>query len=224
MKRVYLVTATRAKTEEEFSKKPIHKSLKKLYELYTRYDFEFEVIKDNKEGLSTVYNRYLTEEHKGDIVLFVHDDVIINDMFFVEHLRKSPFAVTGLAGATSWNRDTPKQAWHLAADHGTMVGEVAHIKDGKIWTTVFGPTQSTTVMLDGVFLAVNVEAVLKTSARFNTEFNFHHYDMAFCKECTKHNVTLGVMPISVIHFGLGDSMLTQEWEASNKKFIEKYCI
>ena len=41
MKQVLLVTATKAKTEEEFKKRPIYKSLKKFYDLYSRKEFEF---------------------------------------------------------------------------------------------------------------------------------------------------------------------------------------
>lgn len=226
MKRVYLVTATKAKTEEEFQKRPIYKSLKKLYDLYTRDQFDFTVIKDNKEGLSTVYNRFLSEEYKDDIVLFVHDDVIINCMFLVEHLNKSPFAVTGLAGTKRYNKNVEKCAWHLMSVHPSdLVGEVAHINNGDIFTTRFGgPIPSQCKLVDGVFIAVNVEEVLKTSARFQEAFNFHFYDIAFCLECEKANLSVGVMPIPIIHYGLGDSMLTQDWEDTNKKFKEVYCI
>jgi len=222
-KRIYLVTATRAKTEEEFKKRPICKSLDKLYNLYSRNEFDFDVVKDNKEGLSTVYNRYLTEEHKNDIVLFVHDDLIIDTIFLVEHLRKSPYVVTGLAGARSVDLKTDKCAWHLMSKRDQQLGEVKHIKDGIIWSSVFGPTVGQVCVLDGLFLAVNVEEILKTEARFNIMFNWHHYDIAFGQECFKHNVTMGVLPINVIHYGLGDSMLTQDWEDSNKRFKGYYC-
>lgn len=222
-KRVYLVTATRAKTEEEFKKRPIYKSLYKLYEMYERYDFEFDVVRDNKEGLSTIYNRYLTIEHKNDIVLFVHDDLIIDTVFLVDHLRKSPYTVTGLAGARSINLKAEKCAWHMMCQPDQAIGEVKHIKDGNIWTTVFGPSVGQAAVIDGLFIAVNVEKILETKARFNTVFNWHHYDLAFSQECYKHNVSVGVMPINVIHYGLGDSMLTLDWEESNKKFKEVYC-
>jgi Glycosyltransferase like family len=223
-KRVYLVTATKAKTEEEFKRRPIAKSLAKLCEIYDNWSFEFDVVKDNKEGLSSVYNRYLNEDHKNDIILFVHDDVIIDTLFLVEHLRKSPYTVTGLAGTKSLNLKADKTAWHLMGERKDFLGEVRHIKDGSVWCTTFGPTIGQVAALDGLFIAVNVEQILTTGARFNEEFNFHHYDIAFALECQKHNVTMGVMPINVIHYGLGDSMLTQDWEESNKKFKEVYCL
>jgi hypothetical protein len=222
-KRVYLVTATKAKTEEEFQKRPIHRSLKKLYDMYDRWEFEFDVVKDNKEGLTTVYNRYLTEDHKNDIVLFVHDDVIINELFLVEHLRKSPYAVTGLAGASVVSLKEEKCAWHLMAKREAYKGEVKHIKDGNIWTTVFGPTAGAVTVIDGLFIAIDVEQVLQRGIKFNEAFTFHHYDISFCLDCVNNSLSVGVMPVNVIHYGLGDSMLTSEWEESNKRFKGAYC-
>jgi len=223
MKQVLLVTATKAKTEEEFRKRPIYKSLQKYYDFYSREEFDFDVVKDNKEGLSTVYNRYITDDNCDKIVLFVHDDLILDTLFLVEHLNKSPYTVTGLAGSTAINLQEDKCAWHLMSKREHLRGEVKHIRDGKIWTTVFGDTTGVVTVLDGLFFAVNVEQILTTPARFNEKFNFHHYDLAFCMECQKHNVSMGVLPINVIHFGLGDSMLTNNWEDSNKNFKEIYC-
>jgi len=223
MKRVYLVTATKAKTEEDFSKRPIFKSLKKYYELYSRDEFEFEVVKGNSNGLPTVYNRYLTEEHKGDIVLFVHDDVIINDLFLVDHLNKSPWAVTGLAGASVVSLEADKCAWHIMSKPDTRKGEVKHIKQGTVWTTVFGPSDGAVTVIDGLFIAVDIEKILQRGVKFNEEFDFHHYDISFCLDCVNSSLSVGVLPINVIHYGLGDSMLTPEWEESNKKFKNAYC-
>ena len=223
MKQVLLVTATKAKTEEEFKKRPIYKSLKKFYDLYSRKEFEFIVVKDNTEGLSTVYNKYITDDNSDKIVLFVHDDLIIDTLFLVEHLNKSPYTVTGLAGTKSLDLKAEKTAWHLMAERKDFLGEVRHIRDNNVWCTSFGPTVGQVAALDGLFLAVNVEQILTTGARFNEVFNFHHYDLSFAMECKKHNVTMGVLPINVIHYGLGDSMLTQDWEDSNKKFKGVYC-
>lgn len=222
-KRIYLVTATRAKTEEEFKKRPIAKSLDKLCSMYDTTQFDFDVVKDNKEGLSTVYNRYIVEKYKDDIVLFVHDDLIIEDLFLIEKLNESPYDVTALAGAQEFNKSVPMLAWHLAASRESLRGEVAHIKDGKVFTTTFGPTPDRVVTFDGVFIAVNVKRCLQTNTKFIEDFNFHFYDIAFSLECSKNKLKAGVLPIRVIHYGLGDSMLTPEWGQTNIKFKQIYC-
>jgi hypothetical protein len=159
----------------------------------------------------------------GEVEWIVHDDVIIDTLFLVEHLNKSHYTVTGLAGSALISLQEDKCAWHLMSKREHLRGEVKHIKDGKIWSTVFGDTTGAVTVLDGLFFAVNVENILTTPARFNEQFNFHHYDLAFCLECQKNNVSMGVLPINVIHFGLGDSMLTNDWEESNNKFKEIYC-
>lgn len=227
MKQVLLVTATKAKTLEEFKQRPIADSLQTLSDI--RYPdenvFDFEIVKDNSAGLPEIYNRYLTDKNKDKIVLFVHDDAFIEDLYLVEKLNDSPFDITVLAGAQEFNKQTPKLAWHLAARREALRGEVAHTKDGKVFTTVFGPTPDRVVTFDGVFIAVNVERALETNTKFVEvpELSFHFYDIAFSLECYKNKLTAGVLPIRIIHHGLGDSMLTPQWETANNKFRELYC-
>jgi hypothetical protein len=223
MKQVIAVICTLAKTIEEFQNKHIYKTLEKLHGLYGRENFDVRIVKDNKRGLSEVYNEFINkDEFSNKILLFVHDDVELNDLFLVEKLNESPYVVTGLAGSKTCNLGTAKLAWHLATNKEDMVGEVAHKKEEYTWTTVFGPTRSRSLIIDGLFIAVDVEKIKNTSARFNEKFKFHHYDMAFSLECNKHKVTVGVLPIHVIHHGMGDSMLSNEWNESNEIFKKEY--
>lgn len=224
MKNIHIVSCTRAKNQNEFEKRPLGKSLKKIKKLYTTEQITSTIVYDNKRGLSENYNEFLTAKYKDSIVLFVHDDVILDTVFLYEHLNKSPFVVTGLAGARDFKRlqsDT-QPAWHLMTERESYHGEVKHLHNDIIYTTVFGKTFGSVSVIDGVFIAVNVEKILNTKARFNETYNFHHYDIAFCIECLKEKVTIGVMPINIIHYGLGDSMLTQEWVNSSKIFLNEY--
>jgi hypothetical protein len=59
MKNVTAIIATECKTLEEFMSRPIWKSLKSLTTLHSDNSFDFVIIKDNKEGLSKVYNKCL---------------------------------------------------------------------------------------------------------------------------------------------------------------------
>jgi hypothetical protein len=220
MKKITLITCTRSSNIEDFQKRPIHKSIEKLCSLYPNNLFDFKICTNNSKGLSEVYNSYLDkEEYNKDILLFVHDDVEIVDTFLVETLNNSPYAVTGLAGCKKIDLDKPP-AWHLMAEKQDWVGEVKHKKDDIIWTSVFGQTKSRALLIDGLFIAIDVEKIKQT--KFNESYKFHHYDLAFCLECNKQKVTVGVMPISVIHHGMGDSMLTEEWSESSEKFQKEY--
>jgi hypothetical protein len=182
------------------------------------------IIYENKESLSKIYNSFLNESNKNEKIIFVHDDVLIEDLFFEEKLDIAfeKYDIVGLAGAKTCNLKSNMSAWHLMADQGTFVGEVAHSKDKKVWTTCFGPTDSRALILDGLFLAVNVSKLLQTNTKFDERFDFHHYDITFCLNANKNKLKMGVYPIRVIHFGLGDSMMTESWINSDKKFKQYY--
>lgn len=182
------------------------------------------IIYENKEGLPKVYNSFITEENIFKRLIFVHDDVIIEDLFWEEKLTLAfeKYDIVGLAGSKKCDLTSPVCAWHLMCSREDLVGEVAHSHQKKIWTTIFGPTESRALILDGLFLAVNVKKLLETNTRFDENFQFHHYDMTFCINANKNKLKMGVYPIRVVHFGLGDSMNSQEWKESAQKFKELY--
>lgn len=222
MSQLLITVCTRAANFQDFESRPIYQSLKKQVENNSNVDFF--VISNNQEGLSKQYNKVLKDpKHKDKIVLFVHDDVELNDLFLYEKLINSPYSITGLAGATSFNKLADKLAWHLAAPKHTYVGEVAHSDKSRVWTTVFGPVPSRALTLDGLFLSVKINDVTEKELLFDEEFNFHFYDIAFCLRANQKQITCGVLPVYVVHYGLGDSMLTPEWEHANTKFKQQYC-
>jgi hypothetical protein len=181
------------------------------------------VFYENKIGLPKLYNSFLKEQYSDKKIIFLHDDVLIEDLFLEEKLDIAfeKYDVVGLAGTKKCDLKKPP-AWHLMADRQDFVGEVAHSKDKTYWTTVFGPTDSRTLIIDGLFIAVSVKKLLETNTRFDENFDFHHYDITFCLNANKNKVKIGVYPIKVTHFGLGDSMNTQEWLNSAQKFQKLY--
>ena len=183
-----------------------------------------DIVFDNKESLTKVYNRYITEENRGKKIVFLHDDVLVEDLFFFDKLNLAfeKFDIVGLAGAKSCDLNAEMMAWHLMAPREHHVGEVAHSKYGKNWTTVFGNTPSRALVIDGLFIAVDVSKLLDTNTRFDENFSFHHYDISFCLNANKNKLKIGVYPIRVVHFGLGDSMLSPEWHESSIRFKQKY--
>jgi len=75
-----------------------------------------------------------------------------------------------------------------------------------------------------LFLAVKPNVLKEKGLEFDEDFGFHFYDIAFCLRANKKRVTCGVLPIRVVHHGLGDSMYSEDWKLTNIKFKEKYCI
>lgn len=222
MNKLLIVTCTKAKTDKEFEQRPIFQSLKKQYEINSKVSFH--IFKDNKRGLSECYNDILNDPaHEDKIALFVHDDVVLEDLFLYEKLINSPYSITGLAGAKSFDKGSNKLAWHLCAPREDYVGEVSHVHGEKTWTTVFGSTKSRALVIDGLFIACRVKDLKEKELTFDTNFNFHFYDIAFCLRACEKRVTCGVLPIQVLHYGIGDSMLTPQWEEANIKFKQVYC-
>jgi GT2 family glycosyltransferase len=223
MKELLIVACTK---ESNLDKVPLGSTVWKQKHMHNSVFTDVEVIANNTKGLSECYNKILRDDdivNNYSVVLFVHDDVELEDINLKDKLLNSPYDVTGLAGAKMFNKDVPKLAWHLAAPREMQVGEVAHCHEGKVWTTVFGPTKSRALTLDGLFLAVKPKVLREKGLEFDENFNFHFYDLAFCMRANQKRVTCGVLPIRVVHHGLGDSMLTEDWEQSNIKFRKAYC-
>jgi hypothetical protein len=233
MKQVLLVTATRAKTLKEFEQRPIWPSLHILCDKrYDKVEFDFEIVKDNTSGLPEVYNRFLIEKNKDKIVLFVHDDLEIHDLSLVEKLNESKWDITGLAGAGQFEFQD-KNLWHICAPRETLSGSVTHplaqqvgneihVDPNRRLSTLFGPTPQRCLVLDGLFLAVNVDRAIETGWRFDERHYFHHYDIASCLSANEKKLKMGTYPIFVVHHGLGNSFFTPEWEESNKIFKENW--
>jgi hypothetical protein len=180
---------------------------------------------ENAEGLPKIYNQFFVEENKIKRFIFVHDDVLIEDLFWEEKLNLAfeKYDIVGLAGSKKCDLSkTP--AWHLMSDRQDHVGEVGHSHEKTVWTSVFGKSDSRALVMDGLFLAVNMEKVLKTPLKFDESFKFHHYDITFCLNANRNKLKMGVTPIRVVHFGLGDSMNTEDWHQSALAFDRFYSI
>lgn len=215
-----IVCVTTFKDKNEFSEKsPLSISLDKM-----GWDSITEIVYNNTQGLPKLYNSFINEENRYKKIIFIHHDVLIEDILLFEKLEIAfeKYDIVGLAGAKKCNVKSPLSAWHLMCNREDMVGEVAHSKDKKYWTTVFGPTDSRALILDGVFIAVDVNKLLDTNTNFDENFDFHHYDITFCLRANQNKLKMGVYPIKITHFGLGDSMHSENWKQSSEKFKSLY--
>jgi hypothetical protein len=215
-----IVIATPNTAEDFYKKSPAAFFLEK-----SGWEKRSTIVFENKLGLPALYNSFICEENINKKIIFMHDDVLIQDLFFDEkiELAFAKYDIVGLAGAKTCDLQAPMKAWHLMTSRENMVGEVGHSKDKKSWTTTFGPTDSRALIIDGLFIAVDVNKLLQTKTYFDEDFDFHHYDMTFCLRANQNKLKIGVYPIQVLHFGLGDSMMSDQWQKSAIRFKEKYC-
>lgn len=173
----------------------------------------------NKESLTKCYNEFINTTN-ADILVLVHDDVFIDDINFIEKLEKSQFDITGLAGTSSYELKSPA-VWNNS-DRNKWSGAVAHSHDNKTWMTPFGNIPQRCIIVDGLFMALNMEKIRKTNTRFDERFSFHHYDMDFCLTAHNNGLTIGTAPIWVTHHSIGDWRNNEEWKQNETKFLSKW--
>lgn len=189
--------------------------------LYTGPPAAFHGIFANRLGLGIVYNRALKlyESVPNAILVFVHDDVTIEDANILRKLEESEYDVIGLAGATELDM-TPPVLWHK--NHPPQKsGAVAHTDGRDIWMASYGTFRKSCAVLDGLFLAVRLEAVVKAGIRFDEQFDFHFYDLDFTLQCSKAGLKVGTEPIWVVHAGLGE-FNNDGWMANQSRFLAKW--
>jgi hypothetical protein len=201
---------------------------KSLIRLKDKIDILFDA--DNKEGLSKKYNEILNE-YRNDykFIVFVHDDVYVDDLAVNEKLEKAhqDFDIVGLAGGV--NPKIQKLAlWHLMCggfNGNNLRGAVAHPCNdhGQIFMTSFGPTPARVAILDGLFMSINTKRVKQVDWKFNENYTFHHYDIASSLDANVKKLKLGVAPIWVVHKSPGLLKTNDEiFVSSQDKFLKEY--
>tara|TARA_R110002110_G_C13275758_1_gene702077 strand:+ start:251 stop:958 length:708 start_codon:yes stop_codon:yes gene_type:complete len=231
MKSILIVSATKGKAEDTHLYKSLHRGVGG-----TRFGngetWDLKMYEDNITGLPELYNNHINRKtvKKYDIVLFVHDDVYIDDLDCFAKIRTAisahQYDIIGLAGGQEVTIKKPA-LWHLMSKKhfGAVVHPISdQVEDsGCVSVTSFGPTPMRCAVLDGLFLAVNLKPVLDSKWKFNENFKFHHYDISSCLDANKKKLKLGTYPIWVVHSspGLKDYWNT-EYQKSEKKFLELY--
>jgi hypothetical protein len=217
MKELLLVSCTRGAKEDT----ALHRSLGVLGPVDVRF-FEH-----NREGLSARYNAVLDAERDADrIVVFVHDDVTLDDPAMRAKLNAAlarGYAVSGLAGQSTFTIDhtNPIIMW-MQRPYRTLSGKVRHrLADGSIVVSDYGPVPRRCVVMDGLFLAVHPPGL--RGVRFDEQFAFHFYDLDFCLAAAKAGVVLGTTDVGVIHAaGSGDGYGSPLFKEAQAKFCAKW--
>jgi GT2 family glycosyltransferase len=195
--------------------------------LYTCQDIDVVVRKQNKENIGKHYNKVIdmAVRESYDWVILMHDDVSVEDKYLETKLKKAfvNYDVVGLAGAKHIELKQPA-LWHLMSKEEDWSGAVAHPSGNhQVFVTNFGNTPDRCLVLDGLFLAINVSS-LKPEVRFdeNLPAIAHHYDLDFCLTCNKHKLKLVTWPIWVVHKSCGLDKPDQMFFDSERYFLDKW--
>ena len=174
---------------------------------------------DGQMSLTQVYNKGL-KESVNDIVVFMHDDLILETSNMtpkiVKLFEKHPdYGIIGIAGT---DKLTSGRWWD---NRENMFGVVGHIHEGKRHVNhyskgVFNDVLKDVVIVDGLFFIVRKSLLKK---EFNEQFEgFHFYDISFCVENQFEGVKIGLTTkFGITHKSVG--MTNKQWE-KNKLLFE----
>jgi len=226
-KTIALVVCTK---QLDFKKTLVYESLTTLDGLddpYSSIDY-VHYYTNNKEGLSKRYNQFLNENGEDyDIVVFVHDDVFIDDGKLALKLIQAheTYDIVGVAGGVNPQIKEPA-LWHIMCGGfgSNLRGFAGHyLPQGGVAITSFGSTPGRVAIADGLFLSVNTKRVQETGWKFNENYTFHHYDIASCLDANKLKLKIGVCPILLYHKSPGLKSLSDTLFLENQaKFLKEY--
>ena len=220
---IEIISATRSSQDEFWEKSALAQSLQRLADdrMLTRLSYS------NQRGLPEIYNAGIEATSNNQILVFIHDDVWIEDYFFADRLIAG-LAVFDVIGVAGNKRRLPGQpAWPFSDasfnwdDRANLSGAIGHGKEPFSPISNYGLVPAPCELLDGVFLAAKKRVLLDSGVRFDTRFDFHFYDLDFCRTARKHGLRLGTWPISLGHQGSG-LFGTPAWTKQRELYFGKW--
>jgi GT2 family glycosyltransferase len=182
-------------------------------------------------GLSEIFNQALDAADPGTDLVFVHDDVYLNDWFLTQHVAEAlrHFDIVGLAGSA--NPDLSQPSWGLRFDADLnplgwqpelrKSGAVNHFDYTCPDVMVYGPTPMPCMLLDGLFLAVRTSVIKEHGVRFDERFRFHCYDLDFCRSALSRQLRIGTWPIAVTHDS-GGAFGSTAFKEGARAYLDKW--
>jgi hypothetical protein len=224
---INIVSATRLSHDGFLAEAPLGASLKRLaYDTRIRARLAFE----NRAGLPIIYNRVLDSPDAAEILVFIHDDVWLDDYFFADRIIAGlqNFDILGIAGN---RRRLPRQpSWAFTRQLSgkfvwdapeNLAGAVAHgtAPFGRVRT--YGSTPAACELLDGVLLAARRDTLRAKGVRFDARFDFHFYDMDFCRSARAAGLVLGCDKVALTHLSQ-DAFGSDAWQRNHALYLEKW--
>lgn len=221
---IEVISATRKSEEDFWENSATGISLRRLsFEKKIIHHIEY----SNQRGLPEIYNERISAKNESQFLVFMHDDVWIEDLFFSQSVMQglTQYDIIGVAGnrrripfQPSWcfidSKMTPDKRENLS-------GTIAHGMDPFGIAFHSGPAPADCELLDGVFIAARKSVLLENNVRFDPSFNFHFYDLDFCRTARKNKLRVGTWPISLTHQSPG-LFNSSAWKEKYQNYIEKW--
>lgn len=232
-----LVCATRVSQEAFAAQTQLGRCLPRLGEFMP---FALRLYSGNSRPLGACYNAALDQASADDILVFMHDDVHIDDWMLGQRLTDAlaHFDVVGVAGN---RRCQPGQlAWYLQPpapddkgrvqapwDSEYLSGSIVHLTPsnqglpaGQV--SIYGPSPAEVALLDGVLIAARASRLRESGVRFDPSLGFHFYDLDFCRSARAAKLRLGTWPIALSHASGGASIQSDAWSRSRELYFRKW--
>lgn len=221
---IEVISATRKSEEEFWTNSATGISLLRL-----KFDKKIQshIAFVNRRGLPDIYNERIQARNDSTLLVFVHDDVWIEDLFFSQRLEEglAAYDIIGVAG--NRQRIPLQPSWcfidsKMTADKPeNLSGAIAHGPDPFGMPSFSGSAPVDCELLDGVFLAARKASLLQSNTRFDPAFDFHFYDLDFCRTARKNKLRLGTWPISLTHQSPG-LFNSDAWRDKYQRYLEKW--
>lgn len=220
------VVASRASAEKFWTQTATGRS---LFLYRSSQAVEVLLFADNSRGLPELYNEAI-EHSKQDpaILIFAHDDLHILDLHWMNVIFNglNHFGIIGIAGnkrrvplQPSWCFINKEFIWDDFANLSGVIGHGTAFPPEII--SNFGPPFQGVKLLDGLILAAFSETLINNHMRFDATFKFHFYDMDFCRQAEIRGISMGTIPLSLIHES-GGNFGSDDWEQSYQQYLEKW--
>lgn len=222
---IEIISATKLSESDFWSKSALGISL--IRHMQQNAGISVNVAFNNNRGLSQIFNEQIEQAEEDSILVFVHDDVWIDEANFAETVTAGleQFDVIGVAGN---RRRLPNQpAWAFIDeqftwdDKSNLSGQVSHGKSAFGTVSYYGKVPIECELLDGVFLACKKSALNQGQVRFDPQFDFHFYDMDFCRSARQAGLRLGTWLIRLTHQS-GGNFGNQLWKNKYQCYLNKW--
>lgn len=221
------VCATRLSDEDFYA----HSALGRSIALFNQLGgFELSLFCQNTAGLPTLYNQVIHEcQDNPSTLIFVHDDVSLCDFYWPGRILEglSVFDILGVAGnkrrvpmQPSWCKVGDIYTWDKPDFLSGLVGHGTGFPPNKI--DFFGPSGQEVKLLDGLMLISHSNTLNGNSLYFDERFDFHFYDMDFCRQAELKGIKMGTWPISVTHESVGALAGNDTWEKGYQSYLSKW--
>ncbi len=225
---IRIVSATRMSETEFWSSSALGQSLRT--HMLAEYKLQASIAFNNTRGLSEIFNQQIMAAEAKDVLVFIHDDVWIDEANFSEAVLAglAQFDVIGVVGN---RRIVPQQpAWHYIDlqftwdDKANLSGKISHGLDASTaFLDYYGSAPDACELMDGVFLATTKQALSKNQGLvlFDQQFDFHFYDLDFCRTARLAGLNLGTWPIALTHQSEG-AINSAKWREKYYSYIMKW--